>query len=490
MVDFFIRKNPIVFEIKWSKGEISKSSIFIRLKVRTSLPFLYIFILYHLSLQNKKYYLGIQAAIKRMKEKGEKPIVLDIGTGTGLLSMMAVKAGAAFCYAIEVFKPMAEAAMKIVDKNGMMDKIKVINKHSTSVKVGPGADMEEKANVLITELFDSELIGEGALPSYEHAHKFLMEANCEAVPHRAIVYAQLVESLSLWKLQQLLPTTLLPPADMSTCSGAASMLDIQLGRISMDDFVQLSPITPMFRLNATSCPPLPTHLIINKRPEDVSSDDLQGKKVSVLIAEPFFTTSLLPWHNLYFWYARSALDPLLRQDAKILPHFATLHLMAVQFQDLWKIIAPVGECEGFDVSVMDAMIQGSMAFREFDEIEAHPLWEYHCVALSMETTALTLDFSYPLPDQPIENSGTLSLVRKNTFAFNLFTVGRLFVYMSVLMFTQGTCSWNRNCKQGVRFFRDFSQSEVQPSSDQVAYSIIFCPRSGEVQLKCSINKKD
>ena len=55
--------------------------------------------------------------------------------------------------------------------------------------------------------------------------------------------------------------------------------------------------------------------------------------------------------------------------------------------------------------------QGSMALREFDEIETHPLWEYHCVALSMETTALTLDFSYPLPDQPIENSGTLSLVR-------------------------------------------------------------------------------
>lgn len=27
------------------------------------------------------------------------------------------------------------------------------------------------ANILITELFDTELIGEGALPSYEHAHR-------------------------------------------------------------------------------------------------------------------------------------------------------------------------------------------------------------------------------------------------------------------------------------------------------------------------------
>lgn len=52
--------------------------------------------------QNEKYYQGIRSAVKRVKERGEKVIVLDIGTGTGLLSMMAVTAGADYCYAIEV----------------------------------------------------------------------------------------------------------------------------------------------------------------------------------------------------------------------------------------------------------------------------------------------------------------------------------------------------------------------------------------------------
>lgn len=33
---------------------------------------------------------------------------------------------------------MANAAVKIVEKNGFRDKIKVINKHSTEVTVGPG----------------------------------------------------------------------------------------------------------------------------------------------------------------------------------------------------------------------------------------------------------------------------------------------------------------------------------------------------------------
>lgn len=37
--------------------------------------------------------------------------------------------------------------------------------------------MQMKANILITELFDTELIGEGALPSYEHAHQNLVQVH-------------------------------------------------------------------------------------------------------------------------------------------------------------------------------------------------------------------------------------------------------------------------------------------------------------------------
>lgn len=35
--------------------------------------------------------------------------------------------------------------------------------------------MQCRANILVTELFDTELIGEGALPTYEHAHKYLVQ---------------------------------------------------------------------------------------------------------------------------------------------------------------------------------------------------------------------------------------------------------------------------------------------------------------------------
>ena len=39
---------------------------------------------------------------------------------------------------------------------------------------GPEADMSERANILVTEVFDTELIGEGAISTFNHAHKHLL----------------------------------------------------------------------------------------------------------------------------------------------------------------------------------------------------------------------------------------------------------------------------------------------------------------------------
>ncbi len=35
--------------------------------------------------------------------------------------------------------------------------------------------MSQKANILVTEVFDTELIGEGAIPTFHHAHEHLLE---------------------------------------------------------------------------------------------------------------------------------------------------------------------------------------------------------------------------------------------------------------------------------------------------------------------------
>ena len=36
-------------------------------------------------------------------------------------------------------------------------------------------DLRERANILVTEVFDTELIGEGALGTFQHAHAHLLQ---------------------------------------------------------------------------------------------------------------------------------------------------------------------------------------------------------------------------------------------------------------------------------------------------------------------------
>lgn len=70
---------------------------------------------------------------------------------------------------------MAKIASHVIAQNGYSDVIKVIPLRSTELVVEKGGYMEEKANILVTEVFDTELIGEGALPTILHAHEHLLE---------------------------------------------------------------------------------------------------------------------------------------------------------------------------------------------------------------------------------------------------------------------------------------------------------------------------
>ncbi|XP_075045016.1 protein arginine N-methyltransferase 7 [Mixophyes fleayi] len=637
--------------------------------------------------RNEKYYHGIRAAVRRVKERGEEAVVLDIGTGTGLLSMMAVTAGADYCYAIEVFKPMADAAVKIVQTNGFSDKIKVINKHSTEVTVGPGGDMVRRANILITELFDTELIGEGALPSYEHAQRNLMQERWEAVPHRATVYAQLVESHRLWSWNKLFPIqldcrTIQPPPEMQSCPGAPSVCDVQLSQLNPGDFTPLSDIMVIFRVDfsqhisssAASHPvnftsatngaaqvvlswwdidmdpegtincsmkpswlyprlhPVPwrdhwmqcvyflpeekkvaqgeelcltahqddyciwysltkpsteedspafsehpacrcgahinwnrarfgelndqsrmekykkalkkiltpssvclcvsdgsllpllahsigaarvytmesssmsqhlmeklfqtNHLkeaiqIVQKSPDKVTAADLGDSKVSALIGEPFFTTSLLPWHNLYFWYSRSALSGNMTKDCTVLPLSASLYVLAVEFRDLWRIRSPCRSCEGFDVSIMDEMIKKSLDFRESQEAEPHPLWEYPCRALSDPTKVMTFDFRETVPTDDVKTEGSVNLVRPGMcHGVVLWMEYQLTEDISVstgllqVDDETGDCQWYPHSKQGIYFLS--SLLDLRPGSSHshssVTYQLTFHPQLGDLRM--------
>ncbi|KAH9721294.1 protein arginine N-methyltransferase 1.6 [Citrus sinensis] len=158
------------------------------------------------SYRNRAYRLAIDKMVTKSCH------VLDIGAGTGLLSMMAARAMGSsdsttslntkgMVTACESYLPMVKLMKKVLHVNGMGRNIKVINKRSDELEVG--VDIDSRADILVSEILDSELLGEGLIPTLQHAHDRLLVENPLTVPCRVTTYGQLVESTFLWKLHDL-----------------------------------------------------------------------------------------------------------------------------------------------------------------------------------------------------------------------------------------------------------------------------------------------
>ncbi|KAL3284415.1 hypothetical protein HHI36_018575 [Cryptolaemus montrouzieri] len=212
--------------------------------------------------RNKLYEAALKIGIQKIHEKGEKAIVLDIGTGTGLLSMMAVRNGADKVIACEAFKPMSECALKVIELNGFKDRIQVIPKRSTQLTVGETGDLKERCNILVTEVFDTELIGEGALSTFKHAHEVLLEKNCIVIPNSATIYAQVVECPYAFKWNRMKnyydgnECLLKVPESIKTCSGCAAVHDIQLNQLPLTSVKTLVSPIPVFQFDWSGRTPL------------------------------------------------------------------------------------------------------------------------------------------------------------------------------------------------------------------------------------------
>ncbi|XP_064611177.1 protein arginine N-methyltransferase 7-like [Liolophura sinensis] len=638
--------------------------------------------------RNQKYYLGLKRAIHLMHQSGQAAHVLDIGTGTGLLSMMAAASGADTVTACEAFVPMAECARKLIQQNGFGDKITLIPKRSTEVTVGKDSDMPRRANILVTEVFDTELIGEGAIGTFHHAHEKLLEKDCLVVPRAAKMYVQLVQSEKLRKWNQLLPIKIKghddvrPPTEFSRCGGAPSLHDLQLDQVSCDQFQPLSQPIKVFRFDYTgkseikfkdrskltveslndgridaifmwwdlemdpegeitlSCAPSWGHpdpenmqwrdhwmqaiyypnvrrsvqkgetitlvsnhddyslwfdvqdfseqklsedkrgvcrcgahmtysrpriamlnddyrntvyihtmkqvvnsqsvclclgdgtllpfiasklgakkvytlqsnplcrrtlqrylqhnsegecvQIIDKLPGELTAEDLAGNKIDVVLAEPFFLTSVLPWHNLHLGYIVREITQHLSPCVKVLPGIAAFRIMAVQFSDLWKIRAPVGICEGFNLESFDKLIESS-SDKTDAYIEPQPLWEYPATCLSQPITVMQFDMS-----RIVEN--TKSQVVENTVPFDCdgtcngvalwmdFSFGETEISTGPVTppVPGAKVQWDRCTRQGVHLFR-LPQTVCQ--GDILSYKVMFIPEAGEFQFSFDIQRK-
>ena len=121
-------------------------------------------------------------AYARALERRVKPgmTVFEIGTGTGILAMLAVRAGAEHVYTCERRVAVAEAAREIIARNGMAQRITVIPKDAYSVKLGE--DIPQRADMFVAEIVDNALLGEDVLPLTQHAKREFLKPDAILLP--------------------------------------------------------------------------------------------------------------------------------------------------------------------------------------------------------------------------------------------------------------------------------------------------------------------
>lgn len=123
-------------------------------------------------------------AIGRAVRPGD--VVLDLGCGTGVLSLFACEAGASKVYAIEQTH-MADVARVLVRRAGLQDRIEIVHDVSTM------AELPERANVLVTETIGSFAFDEQILSAVLDARERLLVAGARVVPRQLALSAAAAE---------------------------------------------------------------------------------------------------------------------------------------------------------------------------------------------------------------------------------------------------------------------------------------------------------
>jgi len=114
-------------------------------------------------------------------------IVVDAGSGTGVLGLMAVQAGAAKVYCIELNEEYVEVIKQNARQNGMADKIVTIVGDATSVK------LPEKVDVIICEVISGGFFYEPQLQILQHLRRFLKPGG-HVIPEGMDNFVELIDA--------------------------------------------------------------------------------------------------------------------------------------------------------------------------------------------------------------------------------------------------------------------------------------------------------
>jgi precorrin-6B methylase 2 len=121
------------------------------------------------------------AAIAEAVRPGD--VVLDIGTGSGVLAIAAARAGARRVYAVEG-SDIGNAAERVFFANGVADTVTLVRGWSRT------ADLPERADLLVAEIIGNEPLEEEILETTLDARCRLLKPGARLIPHELTLLAR------------------------------------------------------------------------------------------------------------------------------------------------------------------------------------------------------------------------------------------------------------------------------------------------------------
>lgn len=144
------------------------------------------FSIHHSMLSDKPRTLAYKNAILQNESFFKGKSVLDIGCGTGILSLFAAKAGAEIVVAID-HSDIIYQAMDIVFKNGYQNVIKTVKGKLEQIDFKK-LELPTKYDIILSEWMGYFLLFEGMVDTVIHARDNLMATNGILLPNRCELF--------------------------------------------------------------------------------------------------------------------------------------------------------------------------------------------------------------------------------------------------------------------------------------------------------------
>jgi len=129
-----------------------------------------------------------QAITKTVKSDHQ---VIDLGTGSGILAILAARQGAQVT-AIDANAESLKYARIAAERNGVVENIEFVHSHFHDF------EPEEKADVVLCEMLSSVMLIEQQIPASRYAVKHLLKPNGKIIPQEVKLFVIPVQNEILW----------------------------------------------------------------------------------------------------------------------------------------------------------------------------------------------------------------------------------------------------------------------------------------------------